>query len=284
MSKYFPEKQLKKCIWILGLCISLSLFFFWQNNALVMSQYIFEMDKIGEDLDGYRIVQISDLHNKRFGQNQKRLLGKMKVCNPDLIVVTGDLVDSNHTDMEKAMEFVRGAVSIAPVYYVTGNHEKWLDRDTEAALIEQLKQAGVSCLNNEKEEIKVKQDSFLLFGLDDSNLVDNTLNQLISDDSEGLSAEEKFTVLLAHEPQNLLQYSNAKMDLVLSGHAHGGQVRLPWIGGIVAPDQGFFPEYTEGLYEANDTSMIVSRGLGNSIIPVRIFNRPEIVCVELSKK
>ncbi len=284
MAGHSQRKRMKKCIWIFGISICLLLFFFWQNNALVTSQYVFETDKIGEDLDGYRIVQISDLHNKRFGKNQKRLLEKIKVCNPDLIVVTGDLVDSNHTDMEKAMEFIRGAVLMAPVYYVMGNHEKWLGEDTEAALLELLEQEGVNCLNNGKEEIRVKQDSFFLFGLDDSNLVDNTLQQLISDDRKDLSAEEKFTVLLAHEPQNLLSYSNAKMDLVLAGHAHGGQVRLPWIGGIVAPDQGFFPEYTEGLYEANDTSMIVSRGLGNSIIPVRILNRPEIVCVELGKK
>ncbi len=201
-----------------------------------------------------------------------------------MTVVTGDLVDSNHTNLEKAMEFIRGATLIAPVYYVTGNHEKWLDKDTETVLLEQLKQAEVRCLNNGKEEIRVKQDGFLLFGLDDSNLVDDTLEQLISDDSKGPSTEEMFMVFLAHEPQNFLQYSDTKIDLVLAGHAHGGQVRLPWIGGIVAPDQGFFPKYTEGLYEENGTSMIVSRGLGNSIIPIRIFNRPEIVCVELSKK
>lgn len=284
MAEKIQKKRMKKCIWILGLCVSLSLFFFWQNNTLVISWYTYETGEIGEDLDGYRIVQISDLHNKQFGKNQKRLLEKIKDCNPDLIVVTGDLVDSNHTNLEKAMEFIRGVTLIAPVYYVTGNHEKWLDKDRETVLLEQLRQAEVRCLNNGEEEIRVKQDSFLLFGLDDSNLVDDTLEQLISDDSKGSSTEETFMVLLAHEPQNFLQYSDTKIDLVLAGHAHGGQIRLPFVGGIVAPDQGVFPQYTAGLYEENATSMIVSRGLGNSIIPVRIFNRPEIVCVELRKK
>ncbi len=284
MSKELMPKKLHKYIWIFGICISLFVFFFWQNNALVTSLYIFESDRIGEAVDGYRIVQISDLHNKRFGREQNRLLENIKLCEPDMIVVTGDLVDSNHTNLGAAMEFIHGAVSIAPVYYVTGNHEKWLDEGTEAELLKQLKEEGVTCLDDEKEEIKTGQDSFLLLGLDDAHLMDDTLGLLVSDKAGLPSAEDTFTVLLAHEPQNLLQYSNAGMDLVLSGHAHGGQVRLPFVGGIVAPDQGFFPEYTAGLYEKNGTSMIVSRGLGNSIIPVRIFNRPEIVCVELRKK
>lgn len=284
MEEKTQKKQIKKYICILVLCVSLSLFFIWQNNALVISKYIYDTDKIGEALDSYRIVQISDLHNKRFGNNQKRLLEKVKTCDPDLIVVTGDLVDSNHTNLEKAMEFIRGAGSIAPVYYVTGNHEKWLDKDMEAALMEQLEQAGVICLNNGKEEIWVEEDCFLLLGLDDSNLLDDTLERMVLDGSSNSSKSAMFTLLLAHEPQNLLQYSREGIDLVLAGHAHGGQIRLPFVGGIVAPDQGVFPQYTAGLYEENVTSMIVSRGLGNSIIPVRIFNRPEIVCVELRKK
>lgn len=284
MPKKLKRKRIKRYIWIFCICISLFVFIFWQNNALVTSRYIFETDQIGRHLDGYQIVLISDLHNKQFGRNQKRLLEKIKACEPDMIVVTGDLVDSNHTNLEKAMELIRGAVSIAPVYYVTGNHEKWLEKDTETALMEQLKQVGVICLNNAKEEIWVKQESFLLYGLDDSNLMDDTLEQLVLDDNNIFSTEKMFTVLLAHEPQNFFRYSNVKMDLVLSGHAHGGQARLPFVGGIVAPDQGFFPKYTQGLYEENGTFMIVSRGLGNSIIPIRMFNRPEIVCVELRMK
>lgn len=282
MDKQFIIQRALKKIGIL-LCGSALVFFcFWQNNALITSMYVFESDKIGEELSGYRIVQISDLHNKGFGKNQSRLLRDIQDCNPDIIVVTGDLVDSNHTRIETAMEFIHGAVSIAPVYYVTGNHEKWLDESVQTNLLRQLRQEGVICLEDRKEEIKVGREHFLLFGLDDSHLIDGTLEHLVS---EGLNTGEGvLTVLLAHEPQNLSQYSNAGMDLVLSGHAHGGQVRLPFVGGLVAPDQGFFPEYTAGIYEKNSTSMVVSRGLGNSIIPIRIFNRPEIVCVELKKK
>lgn len=272
------NKKKIKVIWLSIISFFLLLFLFWQNNALVISNYQIASDEIGEDLDGYKIVQISDLHNKEFGKGQKRLLKKIEQCKPDLIVITGDLVDSSHTDIEIAMEFVEGVCAMAPVYYVTGNHEKWLEEGLEQELLKQLEQKGVYCLNNEKQEIKVGKNRFLLLGLDDSNLLDDTLKGLSSD------TQEQFTVLLAHEPQNVLRYSNCEMDLVLSGHAHGGQIRLPFIGGVVAPDQGFFPEYTAGIYEEGNTSMIVSRGLGNSITPIRIFNQPEIVSVELKKR
>lgn len=274
MAKKDKVKKSYIC-WVVVLVLVI-IFFWWENNALVVSEYTFETGEIGEGLDGLRVVQISDLHNKRFGKNQKRLLEKIKECNPDIIVITGDLVDSNHTNIETAMEFVEEAVKLAPVYYVTGNHEKWLEEEEQ--LLEQLEQAGVNCLMNKTEMITVQDESLYLLGLDDSNLLDDTLRGMVS------KMEDGFTLLLAHEPQNLFRYSACGMDLVLSGHAHGGQFRLPFIGGVVAPDQGFFPEFTAGLYEDGNTSMIVSRGLGNSIIPIRIFNRPEVVCVELKKK
>lgn len=258
--------------WVVVLLLVI-IFFWWENNALVVSEYVFEAKEISDTFDGYRMVQISDLHNKRFGKNQKKLLEKIQECNPDIIVITGDLVDSNHTNIETAMEFAEGVVKLAPVYYVTGNHEKWLEEEEQ--LLEQLGQAGVNCLMNRTEIITVQDARLYLLGLDDAHLSDDTLKGLAAE------AEDGFNLLLAHEPQYLSRYSACGMDLVLSGHAHGGQFRLPFIGGVVAPDQGFFPEYTAGLYEDGSTSMIVSRGLGNSIIPVRIFNRPEVVCVEL---
>lgn len=268
----------KKYIVVAGLLIICIILCTWGNNHMVVSEYTYENEKIGEDLDGYRIVQISDLHNKRFGNNQERLLSMVKDCRPDLIVITGDLVDGNRTNIEKAMAFIEGAVAIAPVYYVTGNHEKWLEPEEYTELQSQLSEAGAVWLDNEKAEIVVGNESFTLFGLDDSSLTNDTLKELAKD------AKENLWILLAHEPQNLKFYSNAKMDFVFSGHAHGGQIHIPFIGGLIAPDQGFLPEYTEGLYESENTTMVVSRGLGNSIIPIRIGNFPEIVCVELVSK
>lgn len=271
------KSKKKRKIWVV-LCVILciiTVFCIWQNNSLTVSSYVYSTDEIGSDLSGYRIVQISDLHNKRFGKNQRRLLSEIEKCNPDMIVITGDLIDSNRTDIEIAMEFVDGAVKIAPVYYVTGNHEKWLSENEKQKLMERLEEVGAVVLDNEKVEITVGHDKMILLGLDDAHLMDDTLKRL------AVGTENTFTVLLAHEPQNLSYYSEENIDLVLAGHAHGGQFRIPFLGGVVAPDQGFFPTYTAGLYHDKSTSMIVSRGLGNSVIPIRIFNRPDIVCVEI---
>ncbi len=253
-------------------------FCLYQNKHLVITTYTYESEKLGEDLDGYRIVQISDLHNAAFGKENKKLLETIRSCSPDIIVITGDLVDSNHTNVERAVAFVKEAVKIAPVYYVTGNHEYWLDPSENEQMMQGILAAGAYDLDDEAVRIEKGDSSFLLVGLDDQHLSDETLKNLLQEQKNELS------IVLAHEPQYLQNYANAGADLVLTGHAHGGQIRLPFVGGIVAPDQGFLPEYTSGQYNSTDTEMIVSRGLGNSIIPVRLFNYPEVVCVELRCK
>ena len=253
-------------------------FCLYQNKHLVITTYTYESEKLGAELDGYRIVQISDLHNAEFGKENKKLLETIRSCSPDIIVITGDLVDSNHTNVERAVAFVKEAVKIAPVYYVTGNHEYWLDPSENEQMMQGILAAGAYDLDDEAVRIEKGDSSFLLVGLDDQHLSDETLKNLLQEQKNELS------IVLAHEPQYLQNYANAEAELVLTGHAHGGQIRLPFVGGIVAPDQGFLPEYTSGKYNSADTEMIVSRGLGNSIIPVRLFNYPEVVCVELRCK
>ena len=268
------KKVIKKAVIILFIILALCFFCQFQNKHIVISYYDYGSSKIGDDLNGYRIVQISDLHNVTFGRNNQKLMEKIKKCSPDMIVITGDLVDSNHTDIESALEFVKEAVDIAPVYYVTGNHEYWIEETEYTRLLQGMNDVGVNDLNNNYVQIKRENSSFLLVGLDDNSLHDGTLDDMIRDRKE-------LTVVLAHEPQYIQDYEDAKADLVLSGHAHGGQVRIPFVGGVVAPDQGFFPQYTSGEHICDKTEMIISRGLGNSIIPLRLFNYPEIVCVEL---
>ena len=253
-------------------------FCLYQNKHLVITTYTYESEKLGADLDGYRIVQISDLHNAEFGKENKKLLETIRSCSPDIIVITGDLVDSNHTNVERAVAFVNEAVKIAPVYYVTGNHEYWLDPSENEQMMQGILAAGACDLDDEAVRIEKGDSSFMLAGLDDQHLSDETLKNLLQEQKNELS------IVLAHEPQYLQNYANAGADLVLTGHAHGGQIRLPFVGGIVAPDQRFLPEYTSGKYNSTDTEMIVSRGLGNSIIPVRLFNYPEVVCIELRCK
>lgn len=280
------KKYIKSAI-ILLIVIALFLFCSFQNSHLETTYYTYKAEQLGAEFDGYRIVQISDLHNAKFGKNNKRLIDKVRECDPDIIVLTGDLVDSNHTNVDRAVQFVDEIVKICPVYYVTGNHEYWLDTSEYEKFISGLTGAGVVILDNQVVEISRGDEKFRLVGLDDKSLADGTLGTLLNnaqnvahEDSE----KKEFTVVLAHEPQYLARYAGTCVDLVLSGHAHGGQFRLPFVGGIVAPDQGFLPEYTAGEYYMNGTEMIVSRGLGNSVIPVRLFNYPEIVCVELTGK
>lgn len=270
------KKYIKSAI-VLLIVIALLLFCSYQNRHLETTYYTYKAEQLGADLEGYRIVQISDLHNVKFGKNNQKLVDRIRECAPDMIVLTGDLVDSNHTNVDRAVQFVNEIVKICPVYYVTGNHEYWLDTSEYENLMDGVASAGVIILDNQVVEISRWDAKFRLVGLDDKSLADGTLEALLSD-------EKELTVVLAHEPQYLARYAGTGVDLVLSGHAHGGQFRLPFVGGIVAPDQGFLPEYTAGEYYMNGTEMIVSRGLGNSVIPVRLFNYPEIVCVDLVGK
>jgi predicted MPP superfamily phosphohydrolase len=270
------QKYIKLAI-TLSIVIVIILFCNFQNKHLETTHYTYAAEQLDADLEGYRIVQISDLHNAKFGKNNQKLVGRIRECEPDMIVLTGDLVDSNHTNVDRAVQFVDEIVKICPVYYVTGNHEYWLEKSEYDELMDGLIGAGVVILDDQVVEISMGDAKFRLVGLDDKSLADGTLEALLSD-------EKEFTVVLAHEPQYLVRYADTGVDLVLSGHAHGGQFRLPFVGGIVAPDQGFLPEYTAGEYYMDGTEMIVSRGLGNSVIPARLFNYPEIVCVELVGK
>lgn len=291
------KKYIKSAL-VLLIVIALLLFCSYQNRHLETTYYTYKAEQLGADLEGYRIVQISDLHNVKFGKNNQKLVDRIRECEPDMIVLTGDLVDSNHTNVDRAVQFVDEIVKICPVYYVTGNHEYWLEKSEYDELMDGLVSAGVVILDNQVVEISRGDAKFRLVGLDDRSLADGTLEALLSDESirnnqaeqkEEIadnedSGEKELTVVLAHEPQYLARYAGTGVDLVLSGHAHGGQFRLPFVGGIVATDQGFLPEYTAGEYYMNGTEMIVSRGLGNSVIPVRLFNYPEIVCVDLVGK
>ena len=264
---------------LLMISVFLSGFFIWQNNAIIVSNYTFTTSKIDDALEGYKIAQISDLHNKEFGKNQLVLLNILKSEKPDIIVITGDLADSRNTEIDKALRFVDGAVKIAPVYYITGNHEYRFIKDDWDRLMQGMEKIGVILLDDKVIHMETESSNgFYLLGLSDNDLSNDCLKALCSQ-----IESDKLQIVLAHEPQYLNEYSAAGVDLVFSGHAHGGQFHLPLIGGIVAPDQGLFPRYTSGKYVEDGTTMVVSRGLGNSVIPVRIFNRPEVVIVELQK-
>lgn len=259
----------------------------WGNKALMINEITIKNEKIPDNFSGFRIAQVSDLHNAEFGKDNKKLLSLLETCEPDVILLTGDLVDSRNTDIEIAISFSEKASAIAPTYYVSGNHEARIDEYED--LIEGLENAGVQVLKNESVLLEQSGNSICVAGMEDPSFVTDYLfgdSETVAIDvlSELISDEDVFTILLSHRPELFDTYVECKADLVFSGHAHGGLFRLPFIGGIVAPNQGIFPEYDAGQFTKGSTNMIVSRGLGNSILPFRINNRPEIVLVELKSE
>ena len=260
----------------------------WGNTALTVSNIKISSSHIPAAFSGFRIAQVSDLHNAEFGKNNAELLKLLSESRPDIIVITGDLIDANHTDVGIALGFAQESVRIAPTYYVTGNHEAASPQyDTLKAGLEE---AGVIVLEDEAVSLERNGETITLLGLGDpdftvkgdmfgetSAMVSTKLRNLIDDES-------RYTILLSHRPELFETYTDGGIDLVFSGHAHGGQFRLPFIGGLAAPNQGLFPQYDAGLYTDGGTSMVVSRGIGNSIIPFRFNNRPEIVLVELNAR
>lgn len=256
----------------------------WGNTALELNTYTIESNFLPKAFDGYRIAHVSDLHNAEMGDDNIKLLAMLQEAEPDIIAVTGDLIDSGNTDIEVALQFAEDAVRIAPVYYVTGNHEVKISAYDK--LQEGLRERGVVVLEDERMEIMQSGEKIALLGVNDPSF-----RQVYSfDDSpavmqkrlkELVHEKDTYRILLSHRPELYEVYVEAGIDLVLSGHAHGGQFRLPWVGGLVAPNQGLFPKYDAGLFAEERTNMLVSRGIGNSIIPIRFCNRPEVILVEL---
>lgn len=278
------NKKIKIILCICILAMLLIIFLWWSNSSIKTNEIYISSEKIPEELHGFTIIQISDLHNKEFGDNQKTLIKEVKNASPDIIAITGDFIDSRHTDLKKSMEFIIAAVKIAPVYYVTGNHESRVSQYKE--LKEQMLKEGVKVLEDEGTIIKHAGASIRILGINDLQFrTGNNQDERIEETNNILKdiAKEssEFTILLSHRPEIFDVYIENNIDLVLSGHAHGGQIRLPFVGGLLAPNQGIFPKYSEGVYEDKNTKMVVSRGLGNSIFPLRVNNRPELVVIRL---
>ena len=256
---------------------------FWSNVTVGVTRYTIKSEKLPTSFDRYKIVVVSDLHNAKFGENNSTITELVEKEKPDIIVLTGDLVDSSKTDIQTAEELVKKLAEIAPCYYVTGNHEAWIGSQYQE-LEKILLDASVVVLHDKSVNLTKNNETIQLAGLDDPDFTDRdaSVQQSMLETKLGnMNLTDDYCVLLSHRPEAFDAYVSEGVDLVLTGHAHGGQFRLPFIGGIVAPNQGFLPKYDAGVYSQSNTTMIVSRGIGNSIIPIRFNNRPEIVSVEL---
>lgn len=257
----------------------------WGNLSIAETHFTLSDEKVPEAFAGFKIAHLSDIHDRNINKALRQPLEDVK---PDIIVITGDLIDSREPDIEQAVALVESLQEFAPVYFVTGNHEAWSGK--YKSLEEGLLEAGVTILANDSIELERDTEMIRLLGVEDPSfkIGSNLLNEeaavvetTIRDLSDGA---DTFSILLSHRPELFDMYRQNNIDLVLSGHAHGGQFRLPLIGGLIAPDQGLFPEYTAGIYEEESTRMIVSKGLGNSIIPIRFNNRAEIIFIELQSE
>ena len=290
--KYKPRIDTKKKrrifmtgIIILVAVILITMKIYHENNIVETTQYSVHGEGLPQSFDGFRIVQISDFHNTQLGEENCLIVDAVKELEPDIIVLTGDYIDSRHTDVSIARELTEQLVKIAPVYYITGNHESRIPMEL-LSLTEDLEELGVHILRNCGEHIVRGGEEIQIIGVDDVSFFNKTEDEIdytvptkiISE----LEEPELYTILLSHQPRFIDYYKETGVDLVFSGHEHGGQFRIPFVGGLFAPGDGLFPKYSEGVITQDKTTMVVSRGLGQSLIPFRVNNSPEVVCVTLS--
>lgn len=278
-------KKIKFSQLILGFFIASARFLWTEDKHIVTTNYVHRSSRLPKSFDGYKIVQVSDFHNAFFGRKSKQLLKKVAAASPDVIVITGDIVDRRTPYLKRAAVLIEKITKIQSTYYVTGNHEahyrhfnKLYDVIGRSDVRNLTKHSAVLERHGSKINIAGINDVWF-FGDEENIKTYRNFQQELKDTVRALP--EGFTVLLAHRPELLSMYSENDVDIVFCGHAHGGQIRLPIVKGLYAPHQGINPTYTEGMHEQNGTTMIVSRGLGNSRFPFRVFNHPEIVIVEL---
>ena len=262
-------------------------FFRWQNDSLQVERFECVSAKIPANFDGFVVVCVADLHEKEFGPNNARLFAAIRAANPDVIAISGDLLVDPPLNVEFARRFIADATKIAPVYYVSGNHEAAAPTQTEYfPFLNALEEAGATVLDGEKIELKRGATSIVIAGVADPLLERNpdyclTSQAIVAPKLRRVLPDERFALLISHRPELAELYAEYGVDLALTGHAHGGQIRLPFVGGLFAPNQGFFPRYDGGAYRIGESTTIVSRGLGPSVFPTRLFNRPHLVVCEL---
>lgn len=263
----------------LGLIAS-SFLYLEQNKFLKISKHTIKHKKIPINFDGYKIVHVSDIHCEKVGISDQLFLEKIKKLNPDIIVITGDILDSYKNNIEIVYNILSQLTEITNCYFVTGNHEIRLPEELKK-LEEILTKLGIKYLSNESVVIEKNNTYINLVGIEDFNYFRNrdkihyyAHHKKVLDINYDKSM---FNILLAHRPEKFSIYSEVGYELIFSGHAHGGQWNIPGVGRIFSPSQGFFPNYTSGIYEENNSKMIVSQGLGNSSFPVRINNKLELI-------
>lgn len=247
---------------------------------LQLTEYRLSFNNLPESFEGCRIVHISDLHGMSFGRDNSRLVELILNQQPDIIAITGDIAGDGG-DLESVEALLRGIEGLCPAYYVNGNHE-WANNCVPE--IETLMENyGVRCLSNEIELLYKGDDSIVVIGAEDPNGRADMMKPWDLSLKAGELYSGKFMLWLAHRNDYITMYKDIGTDLVLCGHAHGGIIRLPFVGGLLSTHHTLGAEYEKGIYSSGHYLMEVSRGLGNSVPIPRLFNRPELVVIELSR-
>lgn len=272
---------------VMAVIIAIGVFLYLQNNIIDITKYNLKYDKADEPI---RIVQLSDLHSKPF----KKVLKKVDEIKPDIICVTGDYINDREKNKKKMLKYAKALVARAKVYYITGNHERRLDNFDE--LMNELAEVGFIVLLNRVSVYNDKDVEIDFLGLDENqaDFDDYKARKNGTFEYKDMSPYFKqldelggYKIVLSHFPENFMgvkemNYSQYDFDLQLSGHAHGGQFCLPFIGPVYSPGQGLKPKYAKGSF-GDRPKLIVSRGLGNAEFPFRLFNHPEINVINITK-
>lgn len=277
----------KKLKYIIILLITMPIIFFSVylifgifDNKLEITKYDYENSKIPNDFNNYSIVQLSDIHSSYFGENQEDLINTVTKCNPNLILLTGDIIDRKNVDYQSVAILFQKLTQIAPVYAINGNHE--VDSTTIRDNMNELYTTyGVTLLDNKSAIISKGNSSIQLAGLKHWGAISCKWTPYYIEKNLAPLDDNTFGILLNHRSDMLSYFTNSNYSLILSGHTHGGIIRLPYVGGVFNNDATLFPKYDSGVYTEGKTTLIVSRGLGNSNIIPRIYNPPEVVNIIL---
>lgn len=285
-----------KICFLIFLLLTFVYLYFENTSLFIVDKKEIVSSKINSSFDGYKILQLSDLHSKSFGNNNDKLVKKIDKIDPDIIVCTGDMMNSMDDEGNVFIDLAKKLSSNYPIYYIDGNHEQLVNYNNVSVYdkyMSRLKELGVTVVKNKKVNIKKGSSYINLYGLNvdlvyystkaalkESNIKYTQKNFSKTINKETFEAD-KFNILLTHNPLYFDVYEKSGVDLILSGHVHGGIVRIPFKGGVLSPDQEWFPKYYHGLYKINDTSMIVSAGLGNDTVNFRAFNPFEINLITL---
>lgn len=271
------RRLFRKILILCLLAVLIAGLWYYENCTIQTELHTIASPELPEAFDGFRIAAITDLHGWQFGEDNHELIEAVSVAKPDIIVLVGDIVDE-HSSLDILPPLCEGLTAVAPVFYVTGNHEWRIDglRD----VLDTLTEHGVTVLANDYRTLSLGGEEIVLAGVHDPNGPYDMETPAELTERIRAAHPEDFLIALNHRNDALALWSELGADLVISGHGHGGIIRIPGVGGLIGVDRSLLPEYDAGLYTSGGTTMAVSRGLGG--IPLRLFNRPELMLLELA--